>query len=119
MKKVVFSNKTVKNCFGGHIWPFFMERRRLALVYSQIRYWIFYYLSFFQKKKTIFREDDKKPFLGGQVPFEGKGASSDENEYNIFYGKWGLNILSFNNFFEKSTIFGDNGEKILGDMTIF
>ncbi len=24
------------------------------------------------------------------------------------------NILSFNNFFEKSNIFGDNGEKILG-----
>ncbi len=23
-------------------------------------------------------------------------------------------ILSFNNFFEKSNIFGDNGEKILG-----
>ncbi len=26
----------------------------------------------------------------GQVPFEGKGASGNENEYNVFNEKWGL-----------------------------
>ncbi len=33
---------------------------------------------------------------------------------NFFMGNEVLNILSFNNFFEKSNIFGDDGEKILG-----
>ncbi len=33
---------------------------------------------------------------------------------NVFTGNDVPNILSFNNFFEKSNIFGDNGEKILG-----
>ncbi len=32
----------------------------------------------------------------------------------FFMGNEVSNILSFNNFFEKSNIFGDNGEKILG-----
>ncbi len=33
---------------------------------------------------------------------------------NFFMGNEVWNILSFNNFFEKSNIFVDNGEKILG-----
>ncbi len=33
---------------------------------------------------------------------------------NFFIRNEAKNILSFNNFFEKSYIFGDNGEKILG-----
>ncbi len=30
-----------------------------------------------------------------------------------------LNIFSFNNFFEESNIFQENGEKNFGNMTIF
>ncbi len=51
---------------------------------------------------------------GAQVSFEGKEASGDENEYKIFYEKWGLEYFIVNNFFEKSNIFGDNRETILG-----
>ncbi len=31
-----------------------------------------------KKRKTVFR---------GQIPFEAKGASGDENGYNLFYHK--------------------------------
>ncbi len=53
-KKAVFSEKTAKNCFGGRIWQFFRERRRLTpkinITYlSQMRNWIFYYLPIFSK----------------------------------------------------------------------
>ncbi len=55
-----------------------------------------------------------------QVSFKGKEASSDQNEYNPFMENEVLNIFSFNNFFEKSNIFGENGEKkFWGNTTIF
>ncbi len=38
---------------------------------------------------------------------------------NFFMGNEFSNILSFNNFFEKSNIFGDYGEKILGGHDYF
>ncbi len=57
----------------------------------------------------------QKTVSGAQVSFEGKEATGDKIEYQLFYmGNEVWNILSFNNFFEKSNIFGDNGEKILG-----
>ncbi len=51
----------------------------------------------------------RKTVSGGQVPHE--GASDDEQEYNFFYGKWGLNS---SNFFEDSIIlYENNGKKNL------
>ncbi len=32
----------------------------------------------------------QKTVSGAQLSFEGKEASGDENEYNNFYGEWGL-----------------------------
>ncbi len=72
-----------------------------------MRYWIFYYLTVFSKKAVIFWENGKKSqkiISGGQVSFEGEGTSGDENEYNLFYGKWGFEYLSFNNFSEKKNV---------------
>ncbi len=67
-----------------------------------MRYRMFYYTAVFSRKTEIFWENGKKPLLGPQGSFEGKEASGDENEFNHFYGKWGLNIFSFNNFFENN-----------------
>ncbi len=62
----------------------------------------------------------QKTVSGAQVSFEGKEASGIENEYKIFFmGNEVSNILLFNNFFEKSNIFGDNGGKILGGLDHF
>ncbi len=40
--------------------------------------------------------------------------SGDENECNFFMGNEVLNIFSFNNFFGKSNIIGENLEKKFG-----
>ncbi len=68
-KKVVFSEKTVKNC--RRIWQFFREKRHLAPkininFLSQIKIWIFY----LQKKSYIFWENSKNPFLGSKSLLE-------------------------------------------------
>ncbi len=51
-----------------------------------------------------------KTVSGAQVFFEGKEGMN----ITFFMGNVVLNILSCNNFFEKSNIFGDNRKKILG-----
>ncbi len=62
---------------------------------------------------------NQKTIFESLVPFEGKRTSGDENEYNLFYGEWGLNIALFNNFFKGSNIFRENGEKnLFKEMTI-
>ncbi len=54
----------------------------------------------------------RKIVSGARVSFEGKETSGDENEYNLFFmGNEVSNIFLFNIFFEKSNIFGENGEK--------
>ncbi len=56
----------------------------------------------------------RKPFLGPKSPLKERRRLATRMNINFFMGNEFSNILSFNNFFEKSNIFGDNGEKILG-----
>ncbi len=71
-------------------------------------------MDFLKKAVLIFWENGKSTVSVGQVSFEEKGTSGDENEYITFFMENEvLNIFSFNNFFEKINIFGENGEKIL------
>ncbi len=109
LKKPVFSEKTVKNCFGCTFDDFVGEggvllQKLIQHLLSQIRYWIFYYLIVFSKKVVF----SQKTGSEGQVPFEGKGASGDENEYNFFFSEMRFwiffNLIIFSNkatFFEK------------------
>ncbi len=63
----------------------------------------FYIQQFFQKKQ-YFPRKWQKPASGGQVPFEGKRASGDENEYTTFFvGNEVLNIFLSNNFLKEIT----------------
>ncbi len=73
---------------------------------------ILLFSNFFQKMCNFLRKS-QKTVTGAQIPFEGKESSGDEGEYNLFFfmGNEVLNIYSYNNVFEKSNIFGENGEK--------
>ncbi len=55
----------------------------------------------------------QKTVSGAQVSFERRRLAT-RMYINFFMGNEDPNILSFNNFFEKRNIFGDNGEKIMG-----
>ncbi len=43
----------------------------------------------------------KNPFVGGHDRFEGKGASGDKNQYNLFCRHPGFEYFSFKIFFSK------------------
>ncbi len=119
-KKAIFSEKTVKNSFGGTFNNFFGKggdlRQKLKInkiLSSQIRYWIFYYLTVFSKKGCIFWENYKKPFLRPKSILKGRGRLATKMNITFFTRNEVFSNFSFNNFFEKSNIFGENGEKIL------
>ncbi len=68
-----------------------------------MRYRIFYYLATFSKK-AVFSEKMAKTVSGRQVSFdEGKGVSSDENEYYFFMGNEVLNIFNLTVFSKIAT----------------
>ncbi len=48
--------------------------------------------------------------MRGHDDFKGKGASDNENQYNLFCRKQGFEYFLFNNFFENN-IFQNNREK--------
>ncbi len=52
-------------------------------------------------KNAAFSEEVVKPSMGEHGHFEGKRASSNKNQYNLFYRKWGFKYFSLNNFFQK------------------
>ncbi len=90
-KKQYFLRKLRKTVLG-RIWQFFRERRRLVPKINitffyhkwEMRYWIFYYLTVFFEKSCNFLRKRQKIISVDQVSFEGKEASGDENEYNLF-----------------------------------
>ncbi len=55
----------------------------------------------------------ENPFVGVHGHFDGKVASGDKNQYNLFCRKWGFEYFSFNNFFKKrkNNIIQNNSEK--------
>ncbi len=105
-----------ENCeklFWRCIRQFFRGRRRLApkinitfFITNEVLN-ILLFSSFFKVSCNFQRERQKTAF-GAQVFFE-----RNENEYNLFYGKWGFEFFSFDNVFEKSNILEKIGKKIL------
>ncbi len=68
----------------------------------------------FRKKAVIFKESGKNPFLGPKSLLRGRKRLATKMNIPFFMGNKVLNIFSFNNFFEKSNIFGENEEKKFG-----
>ncbi len=62
---------------------------------------MFYYKTSFSKKAEFLEKTAKNPFVGGHDCFEGKGASGDKNQYNLFGRHQRFEYFSFNNLFEK------------------
>ncbi len=126
-KKSNIFRKTGEKLFWRRIWQFFRERRgpatkiNITFFLLQMRYWIFYYLAVFSKKAEIFWENGKKPFLGPKSLLKGRGRLATKMNITFYLiENEVLNIFSCNNFFEKSNIFGENGEKkFWGNTTIF
>ncbi len=114
-KKAVFSEKTTKKLFWGRIWQFFRERRRLTLIIEVLN--ILLFTHFFQKC-VIFWENARKPFLGPKSLLKERRRLATRMNINFFMANEVSNILSFNNLFEKSNIFG-MGKKFWENMTIF
>ncbi len=130
LKNAVFSKKTVKNCFGGTLDDFLGKRRRLSpkinitFFLSQMRCWIFHCLAVLtkkkKKKKVYFLRNWQKTVSGALVSFEGKGASGDKNEYNLFYQKLNAEYFYVNNFFGQSIFWGNCKKLFLwAHLTIF
>ncbi len=74
---------------------------------------MFYYTTSFSKKAVFLEKTAKTPFVGvgGHDCFEGRGASGDKNQYNLFcWHQQRSEYFSFNNFFEKNNIFQNNSE---------
>ncbi len=117
-KSSIFSGNNEK-LFWEHIWQFLRERRRLApningtffITKEVLNIWLF---SSFFKKKPYFLRKWQKTVSGAQVFPDAKGAFVDENEYKLFYGKWGFEYFFINNFFKKSNIFRENRGNIWG-----
>ncbi len=74
---------------------------------------MFYYRTSFSKKAVFLEETAKNPFMEGHDLFEGRGASGDKNQYNIFCRYRRFEYFLSNNFFEKTNIFQNICEKLL------
>ncbi len=74
---------------------------------------ILLFSNFFQKC-VMFWENAKKPFLGPKFFLKERRRPATKMNITFLKGNEVLNIFSYNNFFERSNIFGENGEKILG-----
>ncbi len=102
--------------FWGCIWQFFRERRRLALKIN-ITFLITNHvlnillLSSFFKRNCNFLRNGKKPFLGPNSLLKRRGRLATKMNITFFMGNELLNNFSFNNFFEKINVFGENEEK--------
>ncbi len=78
-------NRWVKNCFRGTFDDFFRERRRLppkikiTFFITNVIGNILLFSGFF-KKSCIFRENDKKPFLGDKRLLTGRGCLATKME---------------------------------------
>ncbi len=61
----------------------------------------------------------KTPFVGEHDRFEGRAASGDKNQYNLFCRHRRSEYFSFNNFFEKNNIFQNNFSVGINILNIF
>ncbi len=102
----------MKNCFGGSFDYFLGKKAKINIIFlSQIRYWIFYYLTVFpkkKKKKSIFGENGEKLFLWAKSLFKGRGRLMTKMNITFIMGNDVSNSSSYNNFFEDSIILWEN-----------
>ncbi len=81
-----------------------------------------YYKTSFSKQAVFLEKTAKNPFVGGHNRFEGRGASGDKNQCNLFCRHRRFEYFSIDNFFEK-TIFSKIKAKNyffwVGGVTIF
>ncbi len=117
-KKKVLSEKPWKTVLGAHL-MIFTERKRLApkidiTFLSLIRYWIFYYLAGFSKKKKLYFSRKWQKCSGMTSLFKRRGRLVTKMNITFFIGNEVSNIFSSNNFFEESNIFQKNSKKIWG-----
>ncbi len=73
---------------------------------------MFYYRTIFSKKAVFLEKMAKNPFVGGRGHYEGRGASGDKNQYNLFCRHRRSKYFSSNNFFKKNIIFQNISEKL-------
>ncbi len=71
-----------------------------------------YCLAVFSKKTAFSEKMAKTQLLGPKSLLKGVGHQATKMSITFFMGNEVLNIFSFNSFFEKSNIFGENREKI-------
>ncbi len=112
------SEKTAKNCWGGAFNNFLgkegvLRQKLTKLFYHKwgIEYLIFY--QFFPKMYNFLRKRHNT-VSGPQASLKKRMRPATRIDITFLMGNEVSNISSFNNFFEKRNIFGDNGEKILG-----
>ncbi len=68
----------------------------------------------FFKNSCNFLRKQQKTISGTVVSFEGKEASGNENEYNLFYGKWSFEYFFLLTIFSKKATFLEKiGEKLI------
>ncbi len=109
-KKSGIFGENLKKLFCGRIWQLFKERRRLTPKIN-VTFFItnevsnnLLCINFFQKMCYVLRKR-QKTVSGAQVPFEGKEASRNENEYpmvknfqnrhtTVAFFMWSLPILT-------------------------
>ncbi len=74
---------------------------------------MFYYRTSFSKKAIFLEETAKNLFVGGHDRFEGRGASGDKNQYNLFCRYRRFEYFLSNNFLPKKQYFPKYKRKII------
>ncbi len=124
-KKLYFQTKLQKTVLGAHLTISLGKKASSPKI--NITFFILnevlnilLFTNFFQKMCNFLRKRQKTVFVA-QVSFEGKEASGDENEYNLFLWKMRSRIFYRLTIFSKKAIFLETGKKFLGwgDTIIF
>ncbi len=117
LKKAVFSEKLMKNYFGGTFDDFLgkggvLLQKLISLFYHKLGCWIFYYLVVVLKNSCIFRETQKNRFgVAGKSLLKGRGCRATKKNISFFMENKVLIVFSSNNFFEESNILREYNKK--------
>ncbi len=92
--KQYFPWKSCKIVLGAYLAIFLGKRGVLLqkltynLLYYKLSTGYFIIKQVFRKEPSIFLKNGEKPFVGGHYRFEGKGASGNKNQCNLFGRIW-------------------------------
>ncbi len=117
-KKAIFPEKTMKNCFGN-AFEFFRERRCLApkinitfFIINEVLN-ILLFNSFSKKKKLIFWENGKKPFLEPKSLLKGRKRLATKMNIIFFLREMRFWIFFRLTIFSKKVIFLEKMRKTI------